>query len=411
MPDEPILTDLLTRGDRSEVRGSRRVIRTVIKDDSDFYWALSLPNRDALHERLRAAAKAGAVELTWSRQGGADKTIQIVTLRDTFALARFLGASTTQDDLGKARDVLLPWLETSDRLKQIIQTWGQRKTVRSLGPSSANYFAEALIVLDALNERNGDDQVLRRLSVSLFRDSKRIEKLHRHLDLLTSESLLAPARSAAEVFNQLGLTKEPQPFLVAGQGTLHLAEKQRCQVLKPFIGVSGKDVTGYQGDPAWVLTIENLTTFHLCSQMPAADEGLIIYTGGMPSPSWVRSFTTIVSDLPLDTPVYHWGDVDVGGFRISAYLRTCLPPERAFLPWMMDLASQSTSEASAADQAELNGMKRQALLSGWLELAERLVPLTLEQEALAPTLPNDERWSTQSELPPGSEVLIVAESD
>ena len=68
----------------------------------------------------------------------------------------------------------------------------------------------------------------------------------------------------------------------------------------------------------------------------------------MHSPVWRRALASIVSALPASTPVYHWGDIDVDGFRIAAVIASTLAP-RPLLPWLMapsDLASTDPAEDS-----------------------------------------------------------------
>src|SRR3546814_5239040 len=85
---------------------------------------------------------------------------------------------------------------------------------------------------DVCSSDLGEDQIVRVFSRHLFRDSKRIEALVRHIDLLTAEQFGSPARQQEEVFGALGLVKEPQPFLMAGTGHLMLESSQGCPVAK-----------------------------------------------------------------------------------------------------------------------------------------------------------------------------------
>jgi hypothetical protein len=76
-----------------------------------------------------------------------------------------------------------------------------------------------------------------------------------------------------------------------------------------------------------LLTVENLTTFHeLVGQrlhMPAA---VLPYTGGMPSPSWKRVYRLLLTSLPVEARVFHWGDM----MRADSELPTTWPlvPEK-----------------------------------------------------------------------------------
>lgn len=383
---EDVLSRLLQRGERAALSGSARAIQERFADAGSDYWRLSLSERDKAHERFLSAEKSGAVELRWARQGGEDRPLEVVRLRNLDNLAAFLGAQTAATTIARAEEVLAPWFASTPRVREILERWGVLKGVRGLTPSSASDFADALRVLDAAAASPDEDQIVRVLSARLFGDSKRIEQLVRHLDVLTGETLLSPARHWDEVLSPLGLVKEPQPFLVAGAGYLLLADSEECPVVRPFVGVSSKAITGFRGLPVWVLTIENLTPFHLASQLDGVGRGLVIYTGGMPSPAWARAYRSILSSLPAAVPAYHWGDVDVGGFRIAAQIRRYVEKNRSFLPWLM--VAENCQGAKKAEHVEAEEMTRQASLAGWCDDKNCSTVMLLEQELVAVSLPD-----------------------
>jgi hypothetical protein len=382
---EDVLSRLLQRGERAALSGSERAIQERFSDAGSDYWRMGLSERDKTHERFLAAEKAGAVNLKWARQGGEDRPLEVVRLRDLDKLATFIGAQTAASAIARAGEILAPWLASTPRVREILERWGALKNVRGLTPSAAGDFADALRVLDAAAASPDEDQIVRVLSARLFGDSKRIEHLVRHLDVLTGETFLATARHWDEVLSPLGLVKEPQPFLVAGAGHLLLADSEECPVVRPFVGVASKAITGYRGSPAWVLTIENLTPFHLASQLDGVGRGLVIYTGGMPSPAWARAYRSILASLPANVPVYHWGDVDVGGFRIAAQIRRHIVGDRSYLPWLMDASKMRGAwEAGEGDSKE---MARQIELAGWSNQITHPIGFLQEQEQLTIHLP------------------------
>lgn len=382
---ENVLSRLLQRGERATLSGSARAIQERFNDAGSDYWQMSLSERDELHERFLAAEKTGAVELKWARQGGDDRPLEIVRLRDVDTLAIFLGAQTAASAIARAKKVLEPWMVSSPRVREILDRWGSLKAIRGLTPSEADDFADALRVLDAAAASPDEDQIVRVLSARLFGDSKRIEKLVPHLDVLTGETLLSTARHWDEVLSPLGLVKEPQPFLIAGAGQLVLADGVECPVVRPFVGVSSRAITGYIGSPAWVLTIENLTPFHLAAQLEGVGRGLVIYTGGMPSPAWARTYRSILASLPVAVPTYHWGDVDVGGFRIAAQIRRHIEFDRTYLPWLMNIYQQRG--AWEAKECHSKEAARQISLAGWNDQITQPLRYFMEQELLACVLP------------------------
>lgn len=383
---DEVLARLLLRGQRANLRSSSRAVQESFRATNSPYWGLSLDDKDRCHARFQAAQRAGAVELRWAKQGGEDRPLEMVRLRDAALLASFVGVDTVQAQVAQAQRLLAPWLERLPRVRELLAAWSLMRPVRGLTPAQTPEMVDALIVLETLAMRPGEDQIVRALSVSLFANSKRIEQLARALDLLTAESLSSPARHWDEVFAQLGLVKEPQPFLVAGTGLIELLSNQPCPIVRPFVGVSNKAVLAYAGSPQWVLTIENLTTFHLASQLLDGRAGLIVFTGGMPSPSWCRAYSRLLEGLPTSLPAYHWGDIDQGGFRIAAFIKERCVGDRPYLPWLMDTA-RTQGPSTPTNEAIRNSMARNATKAGWTRLAETIQPFCMEQEGIAVALP------------------------
>jgi len=113
---------------------------------------------------------------------------------------------------------------------------------------------------------------------------------------------------------------------------------------------------------------------------------LIIYSAGMPSPSWRKMYTTMLKDVSVGTPVLHWGDVDEGGFRIAARIaREAAISGHTLRPWKMSPEDIPESLRRTAKASTLARMKRYAEEAGWAELGEKVAAagVTVEQEALA----------------------------
>lgn len=380
------LDRLLRRAETARVRASSRTIRESFKKLDSPYWQLPLPERDALHARMAAAQNAGAVELEWSRKGGEARPLDAVRLVSLEHLAAFLGRDTEAARVEQAQKILGSRATQPPRVGELLAAWTALKAPRGFDPQSASDFLAALRVLDALDAA-GADQVERVLSTALFRDSKRIEALSRHLDVLTAETLSSAAREWTEVFAELGLIKEPLPMLFAGAGSIVLAPG-RVSIVAPFVGLASNAIVAYHGEPQWVLSIENLTTFHQAAQaICGRQDGLIVFTGGMPSPSWRGAYRRILDCVSPLVPVYHWGDIDRGGFRIAAKIASCVPAGRVYLPWKMDARSIDSALVTQAAPAVQKEMARYARNAGWGDLAAGLPALTCEQEALAVALP------------------------
>ena len=55
---------------------------------------------------------------------------------------------------------------------------------------------------------------------------------------------------------------------------------------RPYCALPPATVLGLESAPSRVLTIENLTTFHVWARQNCDSNVLCIYTAGMPSPAW-----------------------------------------------------------------------------------------------------------------------------
>jgi hypothetical protein len=145
---------------------------------------------------------------------------------------------------------------------------------------------------------------------------------------------------------------------------------------------------------AYVLTIENLASFHDATRTSDAGAALLIFTGGMPSPAWRRAYAAILRGLAPSVPIYHWGDIDEGGFRIAAVLsHVAKQAGRTLRPWMMSPLSIPESilrSSTVPTPSSLAAMQRWAGRAGWDNVGEALgqQPIQLEQESLEPVLPS-----------------------
>ena len=91
--------------------------------------------------------------------------------------------------------------------------------------------------------------------------------------------------------------------------------------------------------------------------------------------------------------MYHWGDIDEGGFRIAAKIaETARDAGFDLRPSLMspgEIPAPLRRHARVPSQSVLASMRRWATRAGWPDIAAALAeePILLEQEALDPVLP------------------------
>jgi hypothetical protein len=225
---------------------------------------------------------------------------------------------------------------------------------------------------------------VREFSARLFKDSKRLEKLIGPLDILLSGSTEGEVRQEPSVLQELGLFREEHPVLVAGNVEIERERVTAC-LDRPYAGFPAATVRWLVSKPSLVMTIENLTTFHSEARRRCDENVLLIYTAGMPSPAWRAMYSRLLGGLPKDVPVYHWGDVDEGGFRIAMTLaRDAMSAGHTLKPWKMHPDNLPDDMRRKASEHTLERIRHFASAAGWPELGETIAEagFTVEQESL-----------------------------
>jgi hypothetical protein len=206
---------------------------------------------------------------------------------------------------------------------------------------------------------------VRRLSAQLTGDSKRVEQLSAPIDVLIQGEVAAPVRDPEDVFNELGLVKFPPTVLISGALQVRVGA-QHVQIDAPYLGFPPSAITGFVSceTASLLLTVENLTTFHeLVGQRQHMPAAVLLYTGGMPSPSWKRVYRLLLKSLPVDARVFHWGDIDAGGFRIADHLAACAG----------EVGRRVELHAMSPDVARLDSVSsRRALADAEVSMIEKL---------------------------------------
>lgn len=222
-------------------------------------------------------------------------------------------------------------------------------------------------------------------SGKLFRDTKRIKKLVAPIDVLLAGSVDAESRDHSEVWNEIGLFREEHPVRMAGHV---IVERDRVTAFldTPYSGFPAFSVKRVVSIPSLVMTIENQTTFHSEARRRCDENVLLIYTAGMPNPPWREMYARILKELPSCVPVFHWGDVDEGGFRIASVLaQEAHKAGHTIKPWSMHPDTVPEEHRRPASANTVNKMVHFAEAAGWSALGEAIAvaKFTVEQESLA----------------------------
>lgn len=355
-------------------------------------------DRVACNADLGLAERARAIDIQWDPRSGDKRQIARITLVDADKLAVFLEVLPRWAAVESATASVKHLVGEFPVLNQVLAAWKEGVLVRRTSAADVLDWQEACRVI--LHRRASGDVDLphRGLSVSLFNDSKRLEALWPMLDILLQGGMDGASRSDEEICGELGIVKFPSTVLMAGSVRV-IYGGDALDLRRPYLGLSPAHIDGVEplGQIDTLLTVENLSTFHELARQSLADRRCaLIYTAGMPSPSWLRIYRLMLRALPDAAVVRHWGDIDAGGFRIANRLATaCQDEGRALrLYGMSGELNKESHEAGegarkALDDAELRTIRRICLAREWDRewafVGER--KLAYEQEGMRAALP------------------------
>ena len=327
-----VLASLL---DQAEQPNRQRVARVRLDDaEHPLYFSERdvAPRREA-NESFVALEQRGLVKLHW-RKFETHNWLNAVDLvaehtSDVYALLNRTPHRNRQQAL---RDLLNSQPPRPGWHRDFL-TWANQQidlhhSVAPLDLENPQHNAELVRALAALADLT-TPTLERRFSVQVFGNSKRFEELRRAV-------LAVLHRHDPDAVNYVGdddalfrahhLDRVPEYVPMAGSVVLQVGASQVD--LRPFVPSLSLPATLLRNASIVecaaraIVTIENATSFNefVAIRPPSV---FAIFTGGFASPT-VIAFLQQLRLARNDLQFYHWGDLDVGGFRILAHLRAKL---------------------------------------------------------------------------------------
>lgn len=407
--DERVLEKLLDRYENSLLyTGKNRVNVTISlpvqKSTFPEYFDETWTQYDVLHEQLGALEERGYIRLIWKnkKQGHILEKCELVVEKAGEAYLYLHRKSRWEKEQeirkvcsrysGRARelDIFLKWITEQLDAGQSIRKYAD------IGDAKAFSRLCELICKILKNEK---ECFLREFSVQHFHDSKFVEKeIEKAADIIvrfTDKDTLR-GLSATEVLEEYNIYRNPSWLMMKGTGYFQiekesLVSKIDLRSVSGGIGISNQDIDYIQWDlkqrPDWILTIENLTSFHQWNREPDKDKTVLcIYLGGYHN-RVKREFLKRLYQVYPQSEYYHFGDIDCGGFRIWKDL--CQKTEIPFQTFRMDCDTYRQyislgRELTEADRKTLQSMLADSFFEKHKELMKMMLEngKKLEQECI-----------------------------
>ena len=397
MPSPLAKTILATLLDRFEQPTRQQVVRVRLnkRQHPAYYDERDGTPRLVANKSLQHLEQQGLVQLHWVKWEEGN-WLKAVDLLDADALYALLGRMPRNKQEAVLRELLAQQTSRAPWHAAFLDWVRVRLDAhRSIAPLKLNDPAnnrDLLLALDGIAALQSPT-LERRLSVRLFGDSKRLEALRSAvLTVLRHHDPEAKSYGGEKwaLLRAHHLDRVPEYIPLAGPLLLKLSSGSTWLDIAPFtpsVALSAamlRDVTLVECSATTVLTIENASSFSEWVTLRPADV-LTFYTGGFASPTVIALLQRIQARRP-DLPFYHWGDLDAGGLRILAHLRTHL---RDITPLAMDVATfeqyrRHAKPLTKPDRAALRTLLDLPLLSDCVDLIKQLLAADkkLEQEAV-----------------------------
>lgn len=214
------------------------------------------------------------------------------------------------------------------------------------------FLKDFLAALTTLYKLNGNAVSMRAFSVKTYGDSKKFEReIKQYIipvikksepDLLDDEEI-----SDRAVLAQVGIIMMPEVFEFCGNVKVHFTNgtvdfspisKGAC-----ISGESVPDIVSIDiSETDRIVLIENKTNYSEYCLNNKTERELVVYHGGFYSPQRGEFFRRLCAET--DIPVYFWGDIDYGGFKMFVRLKKNII--HSLQPLNMDIHSYNRYKSS-----------------------------------------------------------------
>lgn len=344
--DVRMINLLLDKYERSAVyqgtaKRSQSVSLTVNKKLFPEYFDLTSMAFEVINEQMENLAAMHLVTLSF-RGRKPDGILQKIKLclepESLSASYRFVSRKTRREKEEAVLSVLAGYSETFPSFT----SWAAQRirshesVKRYIDIDHPDQLSDVLYLAGKIRE-NKEDIFLRRFSIRVFHDSKIAEhEIGSAVDILKKfpddgQAAGLQDLTTDEVLEEYNIYRNPSWVMVKGCGA--------PLSLPMGVGISNEDIDKIPWDtkhvPLRILTIENLTSFHQW-KIDAESRDLVIYLGGYANRAR-REMLVRLHEMYPDASCAHFGDIDVGGFRIWKNL--CRATGLSFTPFLMDAAT------------------------------------------------------------------------
>jgi hypothetical protein len=225
-----------------------------------------------------------------------------------------------------------------------------------IDPDDLKATEDGLLGLNELVKlKNFNEEIRKRnWSVKLFADSKRWEELEKKILAVIKEYVVSIDDSELEdieLLAQFGVIPNVKRIEIKGKilmknkkGEVYFDVDEYGIALSPPFFLDAEIISM---DVNKIITIENLTTFYSYLEKNQAEDELVIFLGGFHNSirtTILKKIKHFIKKNGIECTFFHWGDIDLGGFRILFNLRNSIDVD--VIPFKMDVETYLANEGN-----------------------------------------------------------------
>ncbi|MEI5995293.1 Wadjet anti-phage system protein JetD domain-containing protein [Candidatus Enterococcus mansonii] len=308
----------------------RRVLYKAEKDQELSRNIADPIEKEALFKIINRLKEERLIDFKWEKfeENNLISEIWLIIEADSLAKAYALCQRVSKDKVAtqnieliqeKRLSIKTPWmLELFATILEESEAMGKNWKFM-LSPNQTKDVCKVLEMLDSYQGSNIDKRIL---SVNLFSNSKYFElNIQNKLLQLTTRYLFDwnSALTEREKLQQMGIGFAPELLYFTGPIELVLKndEKINCEFIPKgsYLGADMlSDIKIINCLYTKIITIENLANYYWYVQNEREHGTLVIYTGGFLTRHQSVFFKMLKTENLSE--LFHWGDIDLGGFRI-----------------------------------------------------------------------------------------------
>lgn len=399
MDYEALILDRLLDKYEERVATSNRRVRIVLDKNE-----VDIPNIESsryieFREAMLRLKNKDFIDVDWVRKDYIIKSVWL-NLDNADTVYRYLERPTRNSKAA----VILNIIEAA--LQKIVTEWiriyleSERDSVLRKGKITGIWCKEKNVIADFLSALEGIDKLnenvvsMRVFSIQTYGDSKKFQREIKPLiipvikryepNLVDVEEI-----SDREVLAQVGIIMMPEIFEFCGNLKIEFSGgkvdfspivKGSCISSKCVSDICNVEIF----DTDRIIFIENKTNYSEYCLNSKSERELVVYHGGFYSPQRGEFFRKLCAETGI--PVYFWGDIDYGGFKM--YMRLKNNIINSLQPLNMDLISYNQYKSNGLSKNDEYIVKLSVLKSDedyyeFFDVIDAIIAekTTVEQEA------------------------------